>query len=979
MSPTPEPDPADLGLQDQDTFPIGVYLVYRDAAPDEPPPFLSPMAQAILGSDHPFLSPEAYRRRRVHPQDRERFDARNAEARRTGHWDHEYRIVDDTGGVRWVHGRADVTEDFTDRAIWVGSVMDVTPGHVSGDAPATSKARYQDLAERFPVVVYIDADEREPRSLFASPNVTELLGHEPRAYLADPGLWRRTVHPEDLERVLHVWEEARDAQDPVEIEYRLVRPDGEVVWVRDRTMPVLDEDGSTMFWAGVMEDIGERRLATDVVGGEASRYRALVEQLPAIVYVDAHDPHERYVSPNVAEILGYPVKAFQGPGTPWIRILHPADRERVLDTWSEAWSSRRPYELEYRYVAADGRSVWVRDSVRPVVRDDGSVLWQGVLLDISREKEAELAREASEQRFRALVEQVPAIVYEMGPDDDRRTLYVSPHAEELLGYTREEWLDQPDIWTELLHPTDREVELAAHDEANRTGAPWDREYRLVAADGSVVWVRDQAKLVRDLSNGEASWHGVMLDITRGKELEERLRLMNDELEHRVAERTAELAVANELMGLEIGERRRVEGALRAADERYRTLLGHLPGVVYVWEVNHGDPDVGDPATPNLAYTNRQIESMLGYTAAEWQETGFWKSRLHPHDRDGVAAMVEKCQQTGDPFEAEYRYLARDGRVVWVVDRATMLSRDDRGRPHLYQGVMLDVTARHHAEDRVDALEDRQRAMIAESPAISWIVRDRDEDPAVRWRSGEISQRLTDVLGYSVEGFAPLGWTEHVHPDDLERAIAASEAYWATGAAWHDDVRMIAKDGRVVWLRVEGRTIERDESGLPTVYQGVLLDIDDRKRRELAVQADRDQLRSVLDGMPAVAWSEEVDSATGITRFTYISPTVEQMLGYTPDELIAEPGHFRRLLHPDDRRGAIERSERTDRTGEPWMDEFRVIRRDGSVAWLLGTGRRVSEKGAPIGVWHGVTVDVTLMHDPDAWEPMDASVAERTDP
>ena len=77
--------------------------------------------------------------------------------------------------------------------------------------------------------------------------------------------------------------------------------------------------------------------------------------------------------------------------------------------------------------------------------------------DITAEKLSEEGVRASEARYRALIERVPAVVYEMDPDDERRTLYVSPHVEQVLGYTRAEWLDQPDIWIELLHPDDREV------------------------------------------------------------------------------------------------------------------------------------------------------------------------------------------------------------------------------------------------------------------------------------------------------------------------------------------------------------------------------------------------------------------------------------------------------------------------------------------------------------------------------------------
>ncbi len=135
----------------------------------------------------------------------------------------------------------------------------------------------------------------------------------------------------------------------------------------------------------------------------------------------------------------------------------------------------------------DGEEVWVRDSSVLVISDRGHRLaWQGVIEDITTERRAEEEVRVSEARYRALVERVPAVVYEMGPDDERQTLFVSPHVEQVLGYTRGEWLDQPDIWIELLHADDREVVLAQHDRHSETGEPWDLEYRLIASDGRVV-------------------------------------------------------------------------------------------------------------------------------------------------------------------------------------------------------------------------------------------------------------------------------------------------------------------------------------------------------------------------------------------------------------------------------------------------------------------------------------------------------------
>jgi PAS domain S-box-containing protein len=117
-------------------------------------------------------------------------------------------------------------------------------------------------------------------------------------------------------------------------------------------------------------------------------------------------------------------------------------------------------------------------------------------------------------------------------------MYVSRHVETALGYSREEWLGQPDIWMELLHPDDREPTLAAHDLHNETGRPWSREYRLIADDGREVWFRDVATLVRDPDGRPEHWLGVQLDITELKAAEAELRSARDELELRVAERTA---------------------------------------------------------------------------------------------------------------------------------------------------------------------------------------------------------------------------------------------------------------------------------------------------------------------------------------------------------------------------------------------------------------------------------------------------------
>ena len=579
-------------------------------------------------------------------------------------------------------------------------------------------------------------------------------------------------------------------------------------------------------------DVTQEHRAEDEHLGSDARYRALVEQVPGIVYIDTNeaDPAPMYVSPQVFELTGYSVEEWLADTGTWLKAIHPEDRERVRAEWLSAVGRRAPFSVEYRSVHRDGNVSWFRDTARLVHSEDGQPLfWQGLIQDVTEARRTEAMVEESELRYRMLVEQVPVVFYEMDPDDERRTLFVSPQVEALFGYSQEEWLDQPDIWIELLHPDDREIELAANDLYNETGEPWSQEYRLIASDGRVVWVRDQARLVRDEAGNTFTWQGVMLDITGQKHLEERLRRSNDDLEFRVLQRTAELEEANEMMTLEIGERKRAETELREARERYRRLVEDLPAVVYMWQVR----DLENPSQP---YTSPRIEKLLGYSAEEWNTSDIRIERLHPHDRERVLAASARSATTGEPFSEEYRVFAKDGRLVVVFDNATLLSRDDRGRPLLFHGVLMDMTDRHRAEElaartaqrRASEEASRLRSLVEQLPGVAWTY--AVEDPS-NWLPIYIAPQVEQLLGYSsAELMAePRSFPRLVHPEDRARVLELGARCVRRGEPWQAEYRVVARDGGVLRLRSMGNP-GRDDRGRRVIH-GMWLDITAERERE----------------------------------------------------------------------------------------------------------------------------------------------------
>lgn len=551
-------------------------------------------------------------------------------------------------------------------------------------------------------------------------------------------------------------------------------------------------------------------------------YRHLVERVPAVVYIDTDDqrPETLYLSPQVEELLGYPPERYLRDPTLWYRQVYPEDVDLIAETWRRARERGEPFECEYRMVSADDRIVWIRDSAVPIRDEEGRTLfWQGVLYDVTEEKQHEEELRRAEQQYRALVENLPAIVYVVAPDDDRRTLYVSPQVERALGYTRQEWLDQPDIWMELLHPDDREPALAALDEHNRTGAPWSREYRLIAADGRAVWFRDVATLVRDADGRPLYWQGIQLDITELKDAEERLRRAHAELERRVAERTAELEEANALMALEVAERRRAEAELAEAERRYRLLVEQIPAVTYTWGVGEGLAE---------AYTSPRIVNLLGYTVEEWhRDPDFWMSRLHPDDRRRVIAATLRSETTGEPFCEEYRFLHRDGHIVWVRDQAELVERHPDGRPRLFQGFMVDITERKEAEARAREAHERYQVLVEQVPAIVYVVEPKASPELTRFLY--LSPQAETITGYTIDELVsdPTAYRQLLHPSDRERVLAADARSEATGEPFDEVYRILRKDGRVVWLHSRA-VLVRDEMGRPRYWHGIAIDVTEQR-------------------------------------------------------------------------------------------------------------------------------------------------------
>jgi PAS domain S-box-containing protein len=137
-----------------------------------------------------------------------------------------------------------------------------------------------------------------------------------------------------------------------------------------------------------------------------------------------------------------------------------------------------------------------------------------------------------------------------------------------------------------------------------------------------------------------------------------------------------------------------------AEQRYRTLVEQIPAMVYSEEFQIG----GAPL-----YASPQYERITGWTPEEIGRKNFWKSTLHPEDRDRVLAEEARCEQTGEPFDMEYRAFTKSGEMLWVRDRCVLV-RDEAGNPLYWQGLTVDITDIKRALEREQEATQRLLAL-----------------------------------------------------------------------------------------------------------------------------------------------------------------------------------------------------------------------------------------------------------------------------
>lgn len=533
-----------------------------------------------------------------------------------------------------------------------------------------SEQRFRQIAENIREVFWLYAIDSK-RILYASPACVEMSGRPAHAFYEDSRNFFEAVHPEDRRMVADAF--ARASEDGFELEYRIVKPDGSIRWLRDRGFAIRNHEGRVYRLAGIAEDVTDRKLAADALQQADARLRVIVDTISTMVWSVRPDGSVDFVNQRWLDYTGLSFsEAMSTPNAP----IHPDDVPGVMEHWRRDMAMRVASRDEMRLRGADGKYRWFLIHTVPLLDEDGTVLkWYGTSTDIEDRKRAE---EKLRQREAQLAEA-------------QRTAHVGSWEWDLRSLTGT-WSDEcyrifgiepgdPNFCERsiaMIHPDDRELVLHCSRSAAKQERPYEFYYRIARNDGEERILRSIANVVRD-DDVPTRLLGATQDVTELKRAEEDLRTMTEQLR---------------ALSARIQSTREEEGA-RIAREIHDELGATLTSLR--WEVEGIRKKVtgAGKVLPDVEL-NRRVTAALGLIDTMILEVRRIASDLRPVVLDvlGVEEAIEwQAQQfqerTGIPVHCECAGRGAD----LSSEQATALFR-------IFQEALTN-TLRHAQATRVD--------------------------------------------------------------------------------------------------------------------------------------------------------------------------------------------------------------------------------------------------------------------------------------
>ncbi|MEG3834514.1 MULTISPECIES: PAS domain S-box protein [unclassified Microcoleus] len=582
--------------------------------------------------------------------------------------------------------------NFNGEAAILSAFYDITARVEAETALRQSEARFQKLAANVPGMIYqfqlaADGTMSFP---YVSSGCRELWELEPEVLQnsAIPAL--EMIHQDDAPSFHESVAISAKTLEPLRWEGRFVFPGDRIKWISGASRPEPGEKDN-IIWDGLLIDISDRKLAESALRQSEARFQKMAANVPGMIYQYLRHPDGSdefiYLSSGCWELYELdPEKVQQNSDLIWARV-HPEDLKNLLESIALSGKTLKPWIYEGRIVTGSGKLKWIRGIARPERQPGGDILWEGVTIDISDRKLAEIAlgqskialQQANQELEKRVRERTEALetsqkmlwlvinnIPQLIAWKDRDLVYLGGnknfakvagfnHPSEIAGLTDFDMPWKPEE-TEFFRACDRRIMA--------TNTP---EYHIIEskmqADGTQCCLDTNKIPLHDNSGNVVGILSTFEDIT---------------------------------------DRLSLTAKVRASEELFRTIFEDAPIAIYLANLDDN----------KLVRVNKTYCEMLGYTAAELLAQTFIELG-HPEDSPKnlqVADSLERGEITH--YQIELRQITATGKIVWVNVTATLI-RDGEGQPIYNLGMIENITNRKISAAALQASESQLRKQAAQ--------------------------------------------------------------------------------------------------------------------------------------------------------------------------------------------------------------------------------------------------------------------------
>ena len=545
-----------------------------------------------------------------------------------------------------------------------------------------------------------------------------------------------------------------------------------------------------------------------------------------------------------------------------------------------------PQSYDLRMVKKDGTLFWAHLTATAAQDQDGAPVSRVVLNDITKRKQAEEALRTSEERYKRITETITDYLYTVRMANGQ--VVDTTHGTGCLtvtGYHPDEFARDSFLWLRMIVTEDRS---RVEEQARRILSGKDPppiEHRIIHKNGTVRWVRNTFAPHRDKHGALVSYDGLIQDIT---------------------------------------ERKQVEEALRVSEQQHRAMFDLAStGIAQA-----------DPHTGQWLRVNRKMCAITGYSADELLRMRV-SEVTHPDDRQKDTEAFQQVVRGETPdYHLEKRYMRKDGGLAWVNVNMTVL-RDSTGQPTRTIATIEDITKRKQTQEALRASEERFRDLLQNVSAVA--VQGYLLDGTVTYWN-----RASELLyGYTAQEAIGGSLLDLIIPAEMQTGVRQAMQQMAKTRVPipASELSLRRKDGSRVAVYSSHSIVQ--PPGHAAEMFCIDIDLTENKRAEEALHESEERWRFAIEGADDGLWDWDVPTNT-----VFFSRRWKEMLGFAEHEISSSFDEWHKRVHPDDLAQAMAdiQAHFVGKTPQ-YTNEHRIQCKDGSWKWILARGLVLSRDGA----------------------------------